>query len=64
VGLTVLATAGLAMGSLLADFRLVEHGDELVVEDILAGDHPIPDLSQITYSKNAHYLRLADLDTA
>jgi hypothetical protein len=64
VGLTVLAAAGMAMWGLLADLGLVEHGDELVVKDILAGDHPTPDPSQITYSKIACYLRLADLDTA
>jgi hypothetical protein len=38
VGLAVLATAGMAMWGLLADLRLVEHGDELVVKDILVGD--------------------------
>lgn len=38
VGLMVLAEAGMAMWGLLADLRLVEHGDELVVRDILIGD--------------------------
>jgi hypothetical protein len=38
VGLTVLAQAGMAMWGLLADLRLVEHGDELVLKDILSGD--------------------------
>jgi hypothetical protein len=38
VGLTVLVAAGMAMWGLLADLRLVEHGDELVVKDILTGD--------------------------
>jgi hypothetical protein len=38
VGLAVLAAAGMAMWGLLADLRLVEHGDELVVKDILACD--------------------------
>jgi hypothetical protein len=48
VGPTVLATAGMAMWGLLADLELVEHGDELMVKDILAGEHPTPDPSQIT----------------
>jgi hypothetical protein len=38
VGLTVLAAAGMAMWGLLADLRLVEHGDELVVKDLLTGN--------------------------
>jgi hypothetical protein len=38
VGLAVLAAAGMAMWGLLADLRLVEHGDELVVKDILTGN--------------------------
>jgi hypothetical protein len=42
VGLTVLAAAGMAMWDLLAGLGLVEHGDELVVKDILAGGHPTP----------------------
>ena len=53
----------MAMWGLLPDRGLVEHGDELVVKDILTGEHPTPDPSQITYSKIACYLRLADLDT-
>jgi hypothetical protein len=40
VGLTVLAAAGMAMWGLLADLGLVEHGDQLVVNDILTGDQP------------------------
>lgn len=39
VGLTVLAAAGMAMWELLADLGLVEHGDHLVVKDILSADH-------------------------
>jgi hypothetical protein len=38
VGLTVLAAAGMAMWGPLADLRLVEHGDELVVKDLLTGN--------------------------
>jgi hypothetical protein len=38
VGLTVLAAAGMAMWGLLADLRLVEHGDELAVKDLLTGN--------------------------
>jgi hypothetical protein len=38
VGLTVLAAAGMAMWGLLADLRLVEHEDELVVKDLLTGN--------------------------
>jgi hypothetical protein len=64
VGPTVLAAAGVAMWGFLADLGLVEHGDELVVKDILTGEHPTPDPSQITYSKIARYLRIAGLDTA
>jgi hypothetical protein len=38
VGLTVLAAAGMAMWGILADLRLVEYGDELVVKDIPTGN--------------------------
>jgi hypothetical protein len=38
VGLTVLAAAGMAMWGLLADLGLVDHGDQLVVKDILTAD--------------------------
>jgi hypothetical protein len=38
LGLTVLASAGMAMWGLLADLGLVEHGDRLVVKDLLTGD--------------------------
>lgn len=41
VGLTVLSAAGLAMWDLLADLGLVEHGDHLVVKDILSGDQVV-----------------------
>ena len=41
VGLTVLAAAGMAMWELLADLGLVEHGDHLVVKDILSGDQAV-----------------------
>jgi hypothetical protein len=64
VGPTVLAAAGMAMWGLLPDLGLVEHGDELVAKDILAGEHLTRDPSQITYSEIACYLRLADLNTA
>jgi hypothetical protein len=37
MGLTVLAAAGMAMWEILADLGLVEHGDHLVVKDILSG---------------------------
>jgi hypothetical protein len=35
VDATVLAAAGMAMWALLADLGLVEHGDQLVVKDLL-----------------------------
>jgi hypothetical protein len=38
LGLTVLAAAGMAMWGLLVDLGLVEHGDRLVVKDLLNGD--------------------------
>jgi hypothetical protein len=38
VGLTVLAAAVMAMWGLLADLGLVDHGDLLVVKDILTAD--------------------------
>jgi hypothetical protein len=38
VGLTVLAAAGMAMWGLLADLGLVDHGDQLVVKDILTAN--------------------------
>ena len=41
VGLTVLAAAGMAMRGLLADLGLLEHGDQLVVKDILTGDQAV-----------------------
>jgi hypothetical protein len=63
VGLTDLAASGMAMRGLLTDLGLVGHDDDLVVKGILGGDHPTPDRSQITCSKIARYLRLADLDT-
>ena len=40
-GLTVLAAAGMAMWELLADLGLVEHGDHLVVKDILSAGHAV-----------------------
>jgi hypothetical protein len=41
MGLTVLAAAGMAMWDLLADLGLVEHGDHLIVKDILSGDQAV-----------------------
>jgi hypothetical protein len=41
VGLTVLAAAGMARWGLLADLGLLEHGDQLVVKDILTGDQAV-----------------------
>ena len=41
VGLTVLAAAGMAMWGLLVDLGLVEHGDHLVVKDILSSDQAV-----------------------
>ena len=40
-GLTALAAAGMAMWELHADLGLVEHGDHLVVKDILSGDQAV-----------------------
>jgi hypothetical protein len=41
VGLTVLASAGMAMWGLLADLGLLQHGDQLVVKDILTADQAV-----------------------
>ena len=41
MGLTVLAAAGMPMWELLAHLALVEHGDHLVVRDILSGDQTL-----------------------
>ena len=41
MGLTVLAAAGMAMWEILADLGLVEHGDHVIVKDILSGDQAV-----------------------
>ena len=45
MGLTVLAAAGMAMWDLLADLGLVEHGDHLVVKDILSGGQAVQNVA-------------------
>jgi len=38
--MTVIAAAGMATWGSLADLALVEHADQFVVNEILAGDQP------------------------
>jgi hypothetical protein len=45
VGLTALSAAGMAMWGLLADLGLVQHGDRLVVKDILTSDMDVRPVS-------------------
>ena len=40
VVMTVIAAAGMATWGSLADLALVEHADQFVVNEILAGDQP------------------------
>jgi hypothetical protein len=52
----VFAAAPMAMWGLLPNLRLVAHSDELVVKDILTGEHLPPDPSQTTYNEITYYL--------